>query len=541
MLYEKLMNNYQAEILIVGGGLAGIVAAYELLDRKKKILLIEKGTQDKLGGLAKESFGGIHFINSPEQRRMGIQDCPALGFKDWEQTADFTPSDEWGRKWAKFYCDNSIEYIYQFLVSKRIRFLPVVNWAERGLFLPGNTVPRWHIAWGTGFEIVERLLNALAAHKNRDHLQILFEHEVSSFDVINRRVVGVLGKKMKTQEPFRASAEHVVIASGGMCGGDLSKIRQNWFKQWGQAPQHLLNGSHIYADGQIQDQVQTLGGSVIHLDRQWLYAAGVAHPAKRKPQDGLSLVPPKSALWMNASGERIGPIPLISGVDTRFLVESVARQPDQYSWQVLNWKIAVRELAVSGSDYMTAFRNKSKLQLFKQFLFGNKELIERLVKECPDDFLLASNVAELVEKMNAKSLGQCRISLETMEKAIRSYDDQIDRGKAYFNDDQLRRLANYRSYPGDRFRICKFQKILCPNAKPLMAIRLRLLSRKSLGGIQTDLACRVLDTNQNPIEGLYAIGEAAGFGGGGIHGFRSLEGTFLGSCVLTARVLGKTL
>jgi predicted oxidoreductase len=531
----------RADVVIAGAGLAGIVAAYELLDRGKKVLLIDKDTQDRLGGMAKESFGGVHLVGTPHQRRSGIEDSPELGYRDWESFADFGPGDEWPRRWARFYCENSIEHIYRFLDSKKVKFLPIVNWPERGLYRPGNTVPRWHIVWGTGHEIVARLVAAIDAHPRRSELELLFDHEVFDIELENGRAVGIAGKRLADGAELRVRGEHVVIASGGICGGDLSKVRANWFKEWGEPPRHLLNGGHLYGDGLLHDRVSALGGNVTHLDKQWHYAAGIHRANPRKPNDGVSLVPPRSALWMNARGERIGPVPLVSYADTRFLVEQILRQPGQYSWQVLNRKIALKELAVSGCDYMTAFRHKRRLLLLKHLLFGNKELVDRLVRECPEDIVVAGSLPELVDRMNERSLDGLRVDLKAMESAIRDYDGQIDRGEAYFNDDQLRRLMAMRNYRGDRMRICKYQKILDRKALPLIAIREFILSRKSLGGIQTDLGCRVLKPDGKPIPGLYAVGEAAGFGGGGIHGKGSLEGTFLGSCVLTGRVLGRTI
>ena len=534
-------RDYRADVVIAGGGLAGIVTAYELLGHGKKVLLIEKDKQENFGGLAKESFGGVHLIGTRHQKRMGIRDTPELAYQDWLDYAGFGPEDEWPRRWAKLYCEQSHELIYRFMDEKKIEFLPVVNWPERGIYKPGNSVPRWHITWGTGFEIIYRLLNALEAHSKRGNLEVLFDHEVSELTLTGGRATSVSGRDLKSGGGFVASGEHIVVASGGICGGDLSKMRANWFKEWGTPPEKMLNGAHIYADGLLHDKVAALGGNLTHLDKHWHYAAGVHHPAKRKPDDGLSLVPPRSALWLNAHGERIGPMPLVGYTDTRFLVESIVRQPGKYSWQLMNWKIAAKELAVSGSDYMTAFRKKSKLMLLKHLLFGNQELIERLVRECPDDIVVAKSVPELVEKMQERSLFGLKVDGAKVETAAREYDAQIDRGEAYFNDEQLRRIMNFRTNRGDRIRVCKYQKILDPKAMPLIAIREFILSRKSLGGIQTDLDCRVLRTDGAPIAGLYAVGEAAGFGGGGIHGRGSLEGTFLGGCVLTGRVAGKTI
>jgi predicted oxidoreductase len=535
------LNRRRTEIVIAGGGLAGIVAACELLDRGRRVLLIDKDTREKFGGLAKESFGGVHMIGTPHQRRLGIQDSPELAWRDWQSMADYDPGDRWPRAWGRFYCENSIEYIYEFLHHKKIAFLPLVNWAERGIHAPGNTVPRWHIVWGTGYEIVHRLLNALEAHPNRRNLDLLFDTGVSAVEISNGRATGV--RCTSGASEIHVDAEHIIIASGGICGGDLSKVRANWYKPWGDPPETLLNGAHIYADGMLHDRVAELGGAVTHLDLHWHYAAGVHHPAKRRPDDGLSLVPPRSALWFNARGERIlSPGPMLAYSDTRHLVASVLQQPGKYSWQVMNWKIAIKELAVSGCDYMTAFRYKKKLALAKTVLFGNKELVNRLIYDCPGDFVVANTLDQLMEKMDQNNLYGIRVDREGMAATIRAWDDMIDRGPALHNDEQLRRIANSRAYRGDRVRTCNFQKILDPKAGPLIAIREFILARKSLGGIQTDLACRVLRSSDGePIPGLYAVGEAAGFGGGGIHGKGSLEGTFLGGCILSARLAARTI
>lgn len=537
------LKKYKTEVVIVGGGLAGLVAAYELLHSGRRVLLIDKDKRENLGGLAKESFGGVHMIDTPHQRRLGIKDSPELAWRDWQSVAGYETTDDWPRRWARFYCENSREYIFEFLDGKGIKFLPLVNWAERGVYGPGNTVPRWHIIWGIGYELIDRLLNALEAHPRRPNLDLLFEAEVSAIESANGRVIGVRGRAMNSGDEVRVSAEHVVIASGGICGGDLSQLRAHWYKPWGEPPAKILNGAHIYGDGILHDKVAELGGAVTHLDRQWHYPAGVHHPAKRRPDDGLSLVPPRSALWFNARGERImtpGPMPVYG--DTRHLVESVLRQPGQYSWQVMNWKIAIRELAVSGCDYMTAFRYKKKLRLAASALFGDKDLVGRLIRDCPDDIVVADTLEQLMERMDEKNLYGHRLDRARMEAAIRGWDDMIARGPAYHNDDQLRRITNFRAYRGDRIRTCNFQRILDPKAGPLLAIRGFILSRKSLGGIQTDLQCRALcAAHGQPIPGLYAVGEAAGFGGGGIHGKGSLEGTFLGSCILTGRALGRTM
>jgi predicted oxidoreductase len=535
-----MADSSQADVVIAGGGLAGLVTAFELLDHGKRVLILDRDEPSKLGGLAKRSFGGVMFVDTPHQRKLGLHDSPELAWSDWLSFADFGPDDEWPRRWARAYVERSRDLIFDWLTARGVEFLPVVNWAERGLFRPGNSVPRWHIAWGTGWGIVEAVVAALEAHPNRDRLEIRFGLRVERLIDAAGAVVGCAGVREDDGEPFEVRAEHVVLASGGICGGDLSRVRAHWYRPWGEAPEHLLNGSHRFADGMLHDAAAAQGAALTHLDLQWHYAAGVRQKGGDVRDAGISLVPPRSALWLDARGRRFGPLPLMGYTDTRYVVEQICRSVGQYSWQALNWKIAIKELAVSGSDYMTAFRYKRKLELVKHLVFGNPQLVERLIAET-DDFVVADSLPELTEKMDALSLGGLRLDRDGMAADIRAYDAQIERGPRYFNDDQLRRIANSRQYRGDRLRTCAFQKIDDPRARPLIAIREFILSRKSLGGIQTDMGSRVLSGSGEPIPGLYAVGETAGFGGGGIHGKGSLEGTFLGSCVLNGRLAGRAI
>jgi predicted oxidoreductase len=376
----------------------------------------------------------------------------------------------------------------------------------------------------------------------------------------------VEGTNDTTGEPFTARGETVVIAAGGICG-DVERLKENWYGPWGDPPDTVLNGSHKYADGTMHDAAADVGANVTHMDKQWLYAAGVQHPdPEGKPYDALSIVPPKSALWVNHRGERIGPNPLVSGYDTRYLVQKICEQEKQYSWQVMNWTIAAKELAVSGSEFNDAIRDKRPVAFLRKILQGSDDVIRRLADTCPD-VVVADTLDELVAKMNAAT-GSDDVDLQALEGAIRRYDQQIARGSKFHNDEQLRRIAHLRQYRGDRVRTCNFQPILDRSARPLVAIREFILSRKTLGGVQTDLDGRVLappggdgsldngsldngslDNGspeeradaQSPIPGLYAVGEAAGFGGGGVHGLRSLEGTFLGTSILSGRLAGKAI
>ena len=519
------------DCLIVGAGIAGLVLALELLDSDVTVTIIDRMPRSALGGLARESFGGINFIDSPIQRLNGIKDSPELAYEDWCAFAEFDEQDTWPRAWARFYAENSRPLIYDWLRAKGVHFFPVVHWVERGLYAPGNSVPRFHMVWGTGEELVARIVHAIESHPQVKKLRFLFEHTADELLLDGRRVTGIRGHTAR-DEDFEVRAAQVVLASGGFCG-NLERVRENWDPELGPVPEVLLNGSHDAADGHMHDAAAAAGARLTHLDKQWNYAAGVHHPHPVYKHHGLSLIPPHSALWLNYKGERIGPMPLITSFDTRFLVSSICHQEKAYSWQVMNWKIAVRELAVSGAAYNDAIRDKNLFSFLKMVLLGNKKLVRDLVRDCPD-FVVAENLDDLIRQMNVLN-GDDAVDPDIVRREVEHFDHMIDRGPHLFNDEQLRRIAQLRSYRGDKVRTCRYQKILDPHAGPLIAIREFILSRKSLGGIQTNLSSQALDASGAAIPGLYAVGEAAGFGGGGIHGKRALEGTFLGSCILTAR------
>ncbi len=531
-------QRYRADTVIVGGGLAGIVTALELLDRGLSVVLLDRDVRERFGGLAKESFGGVLMVGTPEQRRLGIRDHPDLALADWRSVAGFGAEDRWPRLWAENYVNRCLEDVYHWLRRRGVRFFPVVHWVERGLFRPGNSVPRFHMVWGTGHWLVLELLERLRNHPNADRFQACFEHAVTGIETSAGRVVGCRGVVEPGGEEFTALGDAVVVAAGGICGS-LEKLRENWHAPWGPPPPVLLNGAHRYGDGRLHDLVAGLGGRLTHLDLQWHYAAGIHHPRPDRERHGLSLVPPKSALWMDAEGRRIGPMPLVTGYDTRHLVETVCRLPRQYSWQVLNWKIAVKELAVSGSEFNVSMRDKKVLGFLRDVVLGNPRLVRDLVDNC-EDFVTADTVEELAGRMNGLT-GEELVDPAVLGAEIRAYDANIARGPKLHNDEQLRRIAHCRRWRGDRARTCAFQPILDPRARPLMAIREHILARKSLGGIVTDLDSRVLDREETPIPGLWAVGEAAGFGGGGVHGRGALEGTFLGSCILTAQAAARAI
>lgn len=529
-----------ADVVIVGGGIAGIVCALQLLDAGKHVVLLDRDSPENFGGLAKESFGGILIVGTPEQRRHGIRDTPELALQDWLAFGGFgvdPVAEHWPRRWAEAYVHDSREHIHYWLGKCGVRFLPMPMWVERGLTGVGtgrgNSVPRWHVAWGTGQGLTASLIARLESHPNRKLLELRFGHRVDALQSSAGSVSGCSGVREDTGELFGIEASVVVIAAGGINGGDLAMVRAHWHPEWRQAPETLLNGSHKHADGTLHRAAAAVGGKLTNLHNQWNYAAGIRHWQPRKPHHGLSLVPPKSALWLNWRGERIGPMPLVSGFDTRDLVTQVCAQERAYSWQVMNRRIAEKELAISGAEFNPSIRRKSRLGLVRDLLFGNRWLVDQVLANS-QDVVVASDLSELADRMNALQ-GDASVSLDAMRAAVEAYDAEIARGPAFHNDEQLKRIAHLRRWRGDRMRTCKFQRIVDAKAMPLIAIREFIISRKSLGGIQTDLDSRVLNTAGEPIAGLYAVGEAAGFGGGGMNGLRGLEGTFLGGCIYSAQ------
>ncbi len=531
-----LAARHSAEVAIAGGGLAGIAAALEALGRGRRVLLLDRDDEENLGGLAKEAFGGLWFAGTPLQRSRGIRDSAELGWSDWQAFGELRPLHAWPRAWAQAYVERCVPEVHDWLVALGIRFMPLPLWVERGLYLPGNSVPRFHLVWGTGRELANALVRRLLAHPRRELLTLRFGHRVDAIVTRAGRIAGVSGTTEPGGLPFEADCESVVISAGGI-NGDVERVRRHWPADLGPPPAVILNGSHRFADGLLHDAAAGAGANITHLDWQWNYAAGIRHWRPRKPGHGLSLIPPKSALWLNSRGERIGPMPLVSGFDTRDLVARICREPGGYSWQLLNRRIALRELAVSGAEFNPAIRDRRRLRFVRDLLLGNRWLYQELTRHS-EDIVQAPTLPGLVARMNALS-GDDVVDLGAVESAVAGYDSAIGRGERFHNDEQLRRIAALRRWPGDRLRTCAFQPIRERGAGPLMAIREHVISRKSLGGIQTDLEGRVLGGNGSAIPGLYAAGEAAGFGGGGMNGRRGLEGTFLGGCVFSGRIAGR--
>ncbi|NNE18253.1 MAG: FAD-binding dehydrogenase [Myxococcales bacterium] len=530
-------SKYSAEVVVIGAGLAGMVTALELLDAGKRVVMLDAASRDRIGGLAVWSFGGIFFVDSPEQRKNGIKDSVDLAMRDWVRYGELDPNDVWPYRWAEAFVHRCTEEVRGWLAERDVSFFRAVNWTERGYFVPGNSVPRFHIVWGTGEGIVLPLIPRLEAHEKAGRLELHFDHKVDGLTRERGQVVGCHGTHGAGS--FEALGDAVVIAAGGIAGNH-DKVREVWPReQWGEPPEPMLNGSIPEADGKLLERAAELGANVTHLEKMWNYAAGIRHWEPLFPNHGLSMVPGKSALWLNYEGRRFVDPPLVGSYDTLLLVDRICREKKKYSWQVMNRKIANKEFAISGAEFNQAVREKKMMAFVIRLLQGNGEQVQEFIDHCPD-FVTAGSIAELADKMNALA-GSRDVDVQLLEREISDYDANIERGSKLQNDDQLRRIAHVRQYLGDRLRTCNMAPILDPDAMPLIAIRNQILTRKSLGGIQVDLDAMVLDTQGNAIPNLFAVGEACGFGGGGMHGKRALEGSFLGGCVYSGRVAARAI
>jgi uncharacterized protein len=526
------------DVIVVGAGLAGLVTTLELLEQRKlRVLLVDRCAPEEVGGLAREAFGGMFMVDTPEQRFSRVGDSVQLALEDWLRVAEFEDGDEWPRRWAEEYVSRARDDVGGWLKRYGVRFFPVVNWAERGVYGDGNSVPRFHLTWGCGQALIDSIWGAIERSASRSRLEVRFRSRVSE---LVQRDGAVTGARIAWADGSESevSAEQVVVAAGGV-GGNLDIVRREWPPELGKPPAEILMGSHYYADGAMHEEVERIGGNVTHLSRMWNYADAVRHPRPRRPLHGLKLIPPRSGLVLDPTGRRYGPIPLIPTFDAYYALQRMCEDERGYYWMVCNWKIARRELDVSGSQYNPAIRNKQVLRFLLSILLGKPTLVRHFVERCPD-FVVGESLDELGARMREVT-GDGALDVAQMQRDVSHYDATIARGKPLFNDDQLRRIAQLRNWRGDRLRTCPFQPIVDPKAMPLIAIRMTVMARKSLGGIQTDLESRVLGPDGSPIEGLYAVGEAAGFGGGGMHGKRSLEGTFLGGCVFTGRLAARSI
>ncbi|HEY7983219.1 MAG TPA: FAD-binding dehydrogenase [Ktedonobacterales bacterium] len=540
-----------ADVIVVGAGLAGLVATAELADAGKRVILLDQESRQNLGGQAFWSFGGLFFVDSPEQRRLGVRDSYDLALQDWLGTAAFDrPEDEWPRKWAEAYVAFAAGEKRAWLRAQGLRTFPIVGWAERGGYGAighGNSVPRFHVTWGTGPGVVEIFARRVLRAAKRGLVTFKFRHRVNHLLLTGGVVEGVAGDVLEPSDAprgvptsravagdFTLRAQAVIVTSGGI-GGNHELVRQNWPIRLGAPPAHMITGVPDYVDGRMLAITEAAGGAIINRDRMWHYVEGIQNWNPIWTNHGIRILPGPSSLWLDATGHRL-PGPLFPGFDTLGTLAHIMTTGYDYSWFVLTQKIIAKEFALSGSEQNPDLTGKSVLKVLQRIGKGAPPPVEAF-KQKGADFVVASTLAELVAGMN-KLTPEPLLDLAAVEREVVARDRELD--NPFSKDAQITAIHGARAYRGDRLvRVARPHKLLDPAAGPLIAVRLNILTRKTLGGLHTDLEARVLRADGQPLPGLYAAGEVAGFGGGGMHGYRALEGTFLGGCIFSGRAAGR--
>jgi predicted oxidoreductase len=541
-----------ADVVIVGAGLAGLVAARELAEAGRRVIIVDQEPEASLGGQAFWSFGGLFLVNSPEQRRLGIRDSHELALQDWMGSAGYDREEDfWPRQWAQAYVAFAAGEKRAWLHSLGIRIFPVVGWAERGGYEAtehGNTVPRFHVAWGTGPGVLEPFLRSVRESEKRGLVTFRFRHRVSGIRHSGSSVEGVHGEVLDKSDairgapssrsavrPFELRAQAVIVTSGGM-GGNHDLVRRYWPKDHGAPPRRMLQGVPDSVDGSMLAVLEEVGGRLVNLDRMWHYPEGIQNYAPVWNRHGIRILSGPSPFWLDAGGRRL-PTPLFPGFDSLGALRRITSSGSDYSWFVLNQRIIRKEFALSGSEQNPDLASRSLLRVARSRRGRAAPAPVEAFKERGEDFVMSSTLAELVRKMNELA-GADLIDVKLVEQETKARDAEAD--NRFGKDAQMTAIRGARAYLGDRLiRVARPHRLLDPEAGPLIAVRLRILTRKTLGGVQTDLESRVLDRNGKPIAGLYAAGEVAGFGGGGLHGYRALEGTFLGGCLFSGRSAGR--
>jgi predicted oxidoreductase len=542
-----------ADVIVVGAGLAGLVAAAELADAGRRVLVLDQESPANLGGQAHWSFGGLFLVDSPEQRRMGIRDSVDLALQDWMGSAGFDrPEDHWPRQWAQAYVDFAAGEKRAWLHDQGMRWFPVVGWAERGdgsASGHGNSVPRFHITWGTGPGVLEPFVRRVQVARAAGHLELRFRHRVDELVLSDGAVTGVRGTLLADDDAergrptnrdeageFELAAQAVVVSSGGI-GGNHDLVRASWPQRLGSPPERMITGVPAYVDGRMMRIAQGAGGRVINPDRMWHYVEGIHNWDPVWPDHAIRILPGPSSLWFDALGNRL-PAPLFPGFDTLGTLAHLRRTGHDHSWFILTRRIIGKEFALSGSEQNPDLTDRSVRGVLGRATSDMPGPV-RAFLERGEDFVQADRIDDLVAGMNAL-VGEPLLDADHIRRQVVERDRQIE--NAFGKDAQVTAIRGARAYRGDRLiRTAGPHRILDPKAGPLIAVRLSVLTRKTLGGLETDLNGRVLGHDGRPVQGLYAAGEAAGFGGGGVHGYRSLEGTFLGGCIFSGRTAGRAL
>ncbi len=540
-----------ADVLVIGAGLAGLVAAVEAGEAGRRVILVDQEGPQSLGGQAFWSFGGLMLVDSPEQRRMGVRDSRDLAMTDWLGTAGFDRGeDAWPRRWAEAYVDFAAGEKRAWLRERGVRFFPVVGWAERGghdAAGPGNSVPRFHIVWGTGPALVEAFASRARALAGR--LELRFRHRVDGLLREGGAVVGAQGAILAPDDAergrptnrdqtggFEIRAGATIVTTGGV-GGDFAKVRALWPERLGPPPARMISGVPAHVDGRGIEIAEAAGARLINRDRMWHYVEGVRNWSPIWSEHGIRILPGPSSMWFDALGKRIE-APFLPGFDTLGTLERILATGHDHSWFVLTQRIIKKEFALSGSEQNPDLTGRD-WRLVAGRAFGPKATgpVEAF-KEKGVDFVVRDGIRALVEGMNALEPAT-PLDPDDIERQVRARDAQLD--NPFCKDAQIMAIRGARRYRGDRLiRTAPLHKLLDPRNGPLIAVRLNILTRKTLGGIETDLESRALGADGAPVPGLWAAGESAGFGGGGLHGYRALEGTFLGGCIFSGRAAGRS-
>jgi predicted oxidoreductase len=537
-----------ADVIVVGAGLAGLVAACEVIDRGRSVLIVDQENAANLGGQAFWSFGGLFLVDSPEQRRLGIHDSHELALQDWLGTAGFDrPEDHWPRQWAHAYVDFAAGEKRSWLRERGLQTFALVGWAERGGYDArghGNSVPRFHITWGTGPAIVDVFARRLLNHPK---VRFAHRHRVDELVVEGGAVTGVHGAVLEpssagrgvassrtTVGEFDFRAQAVIVASGGI-GGNHDLVRKNWPARIGRVPGQLLSGVPAHVDGRMLGITEAAGAHLINGDRMWHYTEGITNYDPIWPKHGIRILPGPSSLWLDATGKRL-PAPLYPGFDTLGTLEYIAKTGHDYTWFVLNARIISKEFGLSGQEQNPDLTGRSVRQVLARVRPGAPAPVQRFVDRGVD-FVTADSLRQLVSKMNGVPDVE-PLDYDVVEAEVTAREREVV--NKFTKDSQINAIRAAREYLADRVsRVVAPHPITDPKAGPLIAVKLHILTRKSLGGLETDLDSRALRPDGEVFPGLYAAGEAAGFGGGGVHGYRSLEGTFLGGCVFSGRAAGR--
>jgi uncharacterized protein len=544
-----------ADVIVVGAGLAGLVATAELADAGRRVLLIDQEPEASMGGQAFWSLGGLFLVDTPEQRRVRIRDSFDLAWQDWLGSAGFDrPEDEWPRRWARAYVEFATGEKREWLYGMGVRVLPSPGWAERGgtsAVGRGNSVPRFHLTWGTGPGLIEPFVQRVRAAHARGVVAYAFRHRVDEIIIGDGGgVEGVSGSVLAPAQiergqdssreivgDFSARAQAVLLSTGGI-GHNFDLIRRNWPARLGPAPKNLLSGVPAHVDGRMLEIAERAGASVIGRDRMWHYVEGIRNWNPIWSNHGIRIIPGPSSLWLDATGKRL-PVPLFPGFDTLATLAHIGKTGYDYTWFVLTHKIIAREFALSGSEQNPDITGKSVADTIRSRLMPNVPGPVQRFMDHGVDFVVEHDLAALVDAMNALT-GEPRLDREAIEREIVARDREID--NPFGKDMQITAIRGARRYLPDRLsRVAAPHRLLDPDAGPLIAVRLNILTRKTLGGLETDLDANVLRPGGDPIPGLYAAGEVAGFGGGGMHGYSALEGTFLGGCLFSGRTAGRAI